>query len=205
MNDKNLYSGVKKRNYQHLIDVALKAYEAGQLLSITELAEKAHISRATAYRYFPTQSHLIAAIVENSLGPIFDWVSDKTDVEERVCDFLAFAFPQMLHHEGALRAALQLSLQQWSKERAAPNSQKNKLIRGNRKEILNRLLSPLEGTITPELYETVLYALSIIYGSEIFMVLKDIWKLDNEKIISLSQWMAKAIINQAKRESLTAE
>ena len=30
------------------------------------------------------------------------------------------------------------------------------------------------------------------------MVLKDIWNFDNEQVITLSQWIAKAIINQAK-------
>ncbi|MDF7671368.1 TetR/AcrR family transcriptional regulator [Orbaceae bacterium ESL0721] len=202
MDKKNSYCGVKKRNYEHLINVALENYEAGQILSITELAEKAGISRATAYRYFPTQNDLVSSIVEFSLGPIFEWQSDKTDAEERITDFLAFAFPQMLRHEGALRAALQLSLQQWAVARADPNSNQSQLTRGNRKEILNQLLIPLKKELSPELYDTVLYTLSIIYGSEIFMVLKDIWKLEDEKIISLAQWMAKAIINQARHDNL---
>ncbi|MWP49866.1 MULTISPECIES: TetR/AcrR family transcriptional regulator [unclassified Gilliamella] len=196
------YAGVKKRTYERLINTALEALEQGYELTITELADKSGISRATAYRYFPTQSDLIAAVVASSLGPIFSWHSQKQNVEEQLNDFLAFAFPQMLKHEGALRAALRLSLQQWATERASSSLQTKKLVRGNRKEILSTILLPLKTELPDEIYNQVIYSISIIYGSEIFMVLKDIWKLDNQQIISLTQWIAKAVINQARQDAL---
>lgn len=195
------YRGVKQRTYNHLINVALDALDKGCELTITELADKSGISRATAYRYFSTQSALISAVVESSLGPIFDWKSDKENAEERISDFLSFAFPQMLKHEGSLRAALRISLQQWAAERSSLLPKTEKLIRGNRKEILTTILFPLKDKLPEELYNNVVYAISIIYGSEIFMVLKDIWKLDNNQIIPLAQWIAKAIINQAEHDA----
>lgn len=195
------YVGVKKRTYERLINTALEALEQGCELTITELADKSGISRATAYRYFPTQSALITAVVESSLEPIFSWQSKKQNAEERINDFLAFAFPQMLKHEGALRAALRVSLQQWATERSSLSPQTEKLVRGNRKETLTTILSPLKAELPNELYDKVVYAISIIYGSETFMVLKDIWGLDDQNVISLSQWIAKAIIHQAKEEA----
>ena len=33
------------------------------------------------------------------------------------------------------------------------------------------------------------------------MVLKDIWNLENQQVITLVQWIAKAIINQAKEDA----
>ncbi|WP_218057923.1 hypothetical protein [Gilliamella sp. Nev3-1] len=107
----------------------------------------------------------------------------------------------MLKHEGALRAALRVSLQQWATKRASLSQQTEKLVRGNRKEILSTILLPLKTELPEELYNKVIYAISIIYGSEIFMVLKDIWMLDDQSIISLSQWIAKAVINQAKQDA----
>ncbi|MWP61561.1 TetR/AcrR family transcriptional regulator [Gilliamella sp. Pas-s25] len=195
------YTGVKKRTYERLINTALEALEQGCELTITELADKSGISRATAYRYFPTQSALITAVVESSLEPIFSWRSKKQNADERIHDFLAFAFPQMLKHEGALRAALRVSLQQWATERASLSPLTEKFVRGNRKEILSTVLLPLKAELPDELYDKVIYSISIIYGSEIFMVLKDIWRLDDQSVISLSQWIAKAIINQAKQDA----
>lgn len=196
------YTGVKQRTYNRLINVAIDALEQGCEITITELADKSGISRATAYRYFSTQSDLISAVVENSLGPIFNWKSDKENVEEQISDFLAFAFPQMLKHEGALRAALRISLQQWAAERSLLLPKTEKLIRGNRKEILTAILLPFKDKLPDELYNKVIHAISIIYGSEVFLVLKDIWEFDNNQIIPLVQWIAKAIINQAKHDAL---
>lgn len=206
MNKQNIallqkYTGVKKRTFEHLINTAINALDEGNELTITELADRTGISRSTAYRYFPTQSDLISAVVENSLGPIFTWQSNKENVEDRINEFLSFAFPQMLKHEGALRAALRISLQQWATERSSLSPLSEKFIRGNRKEILSTLLKPLKSELPDNIYDKVIHALSIIYGSEIFLVLKDIWEFDNQQVISLSQWVAKAIINQAKQEA----
>jgi alpha-ketoglutarate-dependent taurine dioxygenase len=48
-------------------------------------------------------------------------------------------------------------------------------------------------------------AFSLLYGSEVFLVMKDIWGMDNQEVIDNVQWMAKAIINQANRESSEEE
>ena len=108
----------------------------------------------------------------------------------------------MLKHEGTLRAALSLSLKQWADERSQITEKTKKLVRGNRKEILTNLLQPLRAQFSDELFDKVIYSISIIYGSEIFMVLKDIWNFESEQVIDLSQWIVKAIINQAKQEAL---
>ena len=200
MNSKK-YSGAKKRTYDRLIETAIEALEQGKDISITELSDRTGISRATAYRYFPTKTDLISAVVEQSLSLIFLWQSDKENVEDRINDFLAFAFPQMIKHEGTLRAALSLSLKQWADERSQLTEKTKKLVRGNRKEILSNLLQPIKEQLPDELYNKVIHSISIIYGSEIFMVLKEIWNFDNEQMITLSQWIAKAIINQARRDA----
>ena len=53
-----------------LLDAAQQLMGQGITPSVAELAEHAQVSRATAYRYFPSQSALIAAVVDESLGPI---------------------------------------------------------------------------------------------------------------------------------------
>jgi alpha-ketoglutarate-dependent taurine dioxygenase len=51
------------------------------------------------------------------------------------------------------------------------------------------------------MYRKVIAAFSLLYGSEVFLVMKDIWGMDNQQVIDNVQWMAKAIINQANSES----
>ncbi|HEN3566967.1 TPA: TetR/AcrR family transcriptional regulator [Yersinia enterocolitica] len=194
---------IRARTRRLLIDTAMSMYEQGAFPSITEVANAAQLSRATAYRYFPTQSALVSAMVDESLGPILAWQPTQPDARQRITELLSFAYPQMLQHEGVLRAALHLSLQQWADNRSNPNNEE-KLIRGNRKRLLKLAVEPLEGKLTPEALQRVIHAFSLIYGSEVFMVLKDIWHLDDAGIQDVTQWMGKAILLQAETDAMQA-
>lgn len=187
------HTRAKTRNL--LLASAMALYDDGKFPSVTELAAHAQVSRATAYRYFPTQSALIAAVVAESLGPILEWQPQDDDALKRIQQLLAFAYPQMEQHEGALRAALQLSLQQWAN--ATPGE---KFVRGNRKRLLKMAVEPLDGKLSPDSLQRVIHAFSLIYGSEVFLVLKDIWGLDLAAIQDVTQWMAKAILRQANED-----
>ncbi|HDL8238056.1 TPA: TetR/AcrR family transcriptional regulator [Yersinia enterocolitica] len=194
---------IRARTRRLLIDTAMSMYEQGAFPSITEVANAAQRSRATAYRYFPTQSALVSAMVDESLGPILAWQPTQPDARQRIAELLSFAYPRMLQHEGVLRAALHLSLQQWADNRSNPNNEE-KLIRGNRKRLLKLAVEPLEGKLTPEALQRVIHAFSLIYGSEVFMVLKDIWHLDDAGIQDVTQWMGKAILLQAETDARQA-
>lgn len=194
---------IRARTRRLLIDTAMSMYEQGAFPSITEVANAAQLSRATAYRYFPTQSALVSAMVDESLGPILAWQPTQPDARQRIAELLSFAYPQMLQHEGVLRAALHLSLQQWADNRSHPNNEE-KLVRGNRKRLLKLAVEPLEGKLAPEALQRVIHAFSLIYGSEVFMVLKDIWHLDDAGIQDVTQWMGKAILLQAETDAKQA-
>lgn len=198
----NNFTSLKKKNYERLIEIALDLLENGIEPTITELADKSGISRSTAYRYFPTQNDLISAVVNRSLDPILQWHTDEQNINQRVNEFISFAYTEMIKHEGAIRATMRLSLQQWANERSklAPNTTKR--VRENRKEVISKLLQPLQSQLSEEQYNKVIYTISIICGSQI-TVLKDVWNLDDSYIISLSQWIANAIINQAKNDANT--
>lgn len=189
----------RARTRKLLLASAMTLYDEGFFPSITELAAHAQVSRATAYRYFPTQSALISAVVAESLGPILEWRPQDDDALKRIHQLLAFAYPQMEQHEGALRAALQLSLQQWA--HATPGE---KFVRGNRKQVLKLAVEPLQGKLPAKDLQRVIHACSLIYGSEVFLVLKDIWGLELDDIQGVTQWMAKAIIRQAEEDAKAA-
>lgn len=74
-------------------------------------------------------------------------------------------------------------------------------MRGNRKRLLKLAMEPMEGKLSPEALQRVIHALSLIYGSEVFMVLKDIWHLEDDAIQDVTQWMGKAILAQAEKDA----
>ena len=153
------------------------------------------MSRATAYRYFPSQSALIAAVVDESLGPILAWESSADDAA-RASTSCCVRLPAP-GHEAPLRAAIQVSLQQHAEASAGRAGNEPRLVRGHRVDILKRAIAPLAGALTPAQQERVAQALSLVYGTEVFLVLKDIWRLDLPEVTEVARWTAQAIIRQA--------
>lgn len=64
--------GPRARMLKIMIATALKRTKSGRIPSVSDVAEATEVSRATAYRYFPTQSALVQAIVSETLGPILE-------------------------------------------------------------------------------------------------------------------------------------
>lgn len=189
--------GPRARMRKILLDAAQQLMGQGITPSVAELAEHAQVSRATAYRYFPSQSALIAAVVDESLGPILAWESSADDAGARVDELLRFAYPRLEAHEAPLRAAIQVSLQQHAEASAGRAGNEPRLVRGHRVDILKRAIAPLAGALTPAQQERVAQALSLVYGTEVFLVLKDIWRLDLPAVTEVARWTAQAIIRQA--------
>jgi AcrR family transcriptional regulator len=61
---------------------------------ISQIAMQAGVSRATAYRYFPTRSTLVAAMVRHSLGPVRNWRGGSGDGRGRVAELFDQTFPR---------------------------------------------------------------------------------------------------------------
>lgn len=77
------------------------------------------------------------------------------------------------------------------------NPGRKRLVRGHRKDTLAMIVEPMKDEFSPEIIERVKRAFSLIYGSEVFLVMKDIWHMENAEVIEINQWIAKAIYNQA--------
>ncbi len=71
--------GPRARMRKIMLDAAMRLMQDGLIPSVSDVAEAAQVSRATAYRYFPSQSALIQAAVDEALGPILAWTSDSRD------------------------------------------------------------------------------------------------------------------------------
>ncbi|MDQ2138067.1 TetR family transcriptional regulator [Alcaligenaceae bacterium B3P038] len=196
--------GPRARTRRALLDAALKLLAQGATPSVAEVAEAAEVSRATAYRYYPSQSALIAAVVDESLGPILAWRSTLKTAAGRIDDLLTSAYPRILEHEVPLRAALMLSLQQKANAQRADGSVEPPLVRGHRKETLRHTLEPLRATLDAASVDRAAQALSLVYGTETLVVLKDIWGLDSAQATEVARWTAGAIVAQAERDARAA-
>ncbi|WP_189342209.1 TetR family transcriptional regulator, partial [Mesorhizobium sp. M2A.F.Ca.ET.067.02.1.1] len=53
--------GARARTRRLMLETATRLMQSGMTPSVSEVAEAAEVSRATAYRYFPSQAALVQA------------------------------------------------------------------------------------------------------------------------------------------------
>jgi AcrR family transcriptional regulator len=183
-----------------MLDAAMRLMQDGLVPSISDVAEEAQVSRATAYRYFPTQSVLIQAAVDEALGPILKWGSASDNAEERVSELIRFSYPRMDEYEATLRAALRLALDQWALLHSGKLTAKDAMVRGHRIPLLTSAVAPLRGKLGKVRAERLTQALSLVFGTEAFVVLKDIWGLDRDSAEEVALWTCHALIRCAAED-----
>jgi AcrR family transcriptional regulator len=193
--------GVKAATYRLLLDTAMEIIrKSGHIPSVAEVAVRSKVSRATAYRYFTSRSALVTAVIDSSLGPVRMLASDNPDGRQRVHELFLQTFPRFKEFEPQLRAAAQLSLEQWALERAGL-LEEEPYRRGHRVRILQHALAPLAPLMRPAVRDRLHRALSVVYGIEPYVILKDIWGLPDREVERIALWMADALIDAALRES----
>jgi AcrR family transcriptional regulator len=176
---------------------ARKLLREGKIPSVADAAEAARVSRATAYRYFPTQSALIQEAVHTGLPTT--WEPDKRHadltafadrVERAVAEMLTLAHD----NEAVLRGVLLLSLQQWATIQAGDKLEEEQIRRGTgRIPAIQAALAPYRRTLSPAALRRLTIGLSLIVGAESLVVLRDIWDLDETEAKDVVRWIARTL------------
>ena len=193
--------GVRASTFRLLLDTAMDIIqEAGHVPSVAEVAARSRVSRATAYRYFPSRSVLVPAVIDRSLGPVRGFKSASPDGRARVRELFVQTFPRFKEFEPQMRAALQLALEHWALERAGLLEEAT-YRRGHRVRILEHAIAPLAATLPKPVRCRLHHALSVIFGIEPWVVLKDIWGIPDREVERIALWMADAMIDAALREA----
>lgn len=183
-----------------MLATATRLMQAGATPSVSEVAEAAGVSRATAYRYFPSQAALVQAVVDEALGPILTWRSDSQCAEQRIAELFESSLPRLEQFEATFKAALKLSLQQWAQGQADALGNEPQFKRGHRVELLRQALAPLKRELPEKRVERLAQALSLIFGVEMLIVLKDIWGLEGREAREVADWAAGALVRAAIAE-----
>lgn len=196
--------GVKAATFRLLLDTAIELIRVqGHIPSVAEVAVRSKVSRATAYRYFPSRSALITAVIDTSLGPVRRFDFTETEGRARVEELFRETFPRFQEFEPQMRAAAQLSLEQWALEKAGL-LEEEPYRRGHRVRILEHALAPLAARLPKATLDRLHRSLSVVYGIEPYVVLKDIWGLGDREVERTALWMAEALIDAAEREGAAA-
>jgi AcrR family transcriptional regulator len=196
-------SRVRASTFKLLLDTAMALIQQdGHIPSVAEVAVRSNVSRATAYRYFPSRSALVTSVIDASLGPVRTLAPDERGGRERVHELFKKTFPRFKEFEPQLRAAAQLALEQWALERAGL-LEEEPYRRGHRIGILEHAIAPLKSELTPAARERLHRALSVVYGIESYTILRDMWNLSDREMEKTVLWMADALIDASLRSAKT--
>lgn len=186
--------GPRARTWRLMVETAEHMMKEGRSPSVSEVAEAAEVSRSTAYRYFPTRATMVQAVVGKVLGPILDFDSDEVDPTTRVSSLIRSSFPGIAENEITYRAALRVSLE--PDREAALNEHSN--VRGHRVQLLERALATLpEGNKDKA---KLVQALSMMFGIEGLVVLRDICGLDASSAEDVVSWAAQILVSSVANE-----
>jgi AcrR family transcriptional regulator len=182
-----LEKGPAARTRKLMVHTAADLMRRGGSPSVTDVAAAAGVSRSTAYRYFPTLADMLRAVVAEALGPILTWKEGPGSVDERLADLYGLAFPRIFEHGATFRAALRQSLD--------PAFADSTLGRGHRRELIARATKGID--LPPAAARRLRAALSLTFGIEATVVLRDICGLADEEVQETAIWAAQAMLKAA--------
>jgi AcrR family transcriptional regulator len=176
----------------------------GAMPAVADAAVEAGVSRATAYRYFPTQGALVQEAVDEVLGSgrsaWEEWLGDAGELTERVERYVTLIFNLMWENEALMRGALLLALQQRAKLQAGEELGEEPIKRGGRLEAISATLEPFRETLDDPAIRRLSVALSLVVGIEAHVIFRDIWGLDDEEARETSLWMARVLAEATAKE-----
>ncbi len=178
----------KNRTRKALLDAAAELVRQGREPTVAEVAAVGEVSRATAYRYFPTQESLLASMrMFAPEGPVamFEKVTlETTDPVERVGVLARQVAEWAFQNEPALRTMLRLSLDPETGVRRP----------GNRIRWIAEALQPLQGKVEATALERLSSALTMVLGIDPVIPLTDFAKLTPEQGIEVIEWAARTLV-----------
>jgi AcrR family transcriptional regulator len=185
----------KERTLRLLREAARELLRTGGPLTVPAAAELAGVSRATAYRYFPTNDsvvlHATMSLADNPLDDT-DWAAPAPtsagDLGARSADLVRATAAWAFEHETELRTMLRLSLEP-EREHVQPR-------RGltNRGRWIAALLEGLPTDVPPHARDRLASALVPLFGSDAIVWTTDIVGLPRDQAIDLLAWMAQVLV-----------
>ena len=193
----DLRANQKERTRAALVSAAKELSRRGAAPTVAEAAEHARVSRATAYRYFPTQESLLVELsdvtpmvepVEAMLGKL-----SGEDAAERLARLLDTFMPIVVAEEVPLRTALRVYLDTWlaARGKGAPAP---KVREGRRMRWLDTALEPVRERLPKAEYRRLRAALALTLSIDALVVMKDVAQLDDKEALAVLRWAALALL-----------
>ena len=187
----------RRRTRQRLARAATELSQSGQTVTIEDTATRAGVSRATAYRYFPSVELLrLEAAMIDAFGSVDGPVAEVNELCARIAD-----------HADRLEAVVRrMAIWAWDVQASLRITMRHALD-GNyvrpayREPWIAAALAPALPELNPRCAEQLHRALYPLFGLEPLLSLTDLLHLDREQTLDTLAFTARALITTALRES----
>jgi AcrR family transcriptional regulator len=189
----------RRRTRKDLLQAAAALLRDGREPSVAEVAEAALVSRATAYRYFPTKELLLAEAPLDRAVPTGDGLfadDASTDPVERVDRAEAALHKMVFENETQLRVMLACSLDGRNREEGVPHRQ------NRRTELIEAALAPVRARLDKATYDTLCASLALVFGTESMVVFRDVLQVGAGRARKVKSWAVKTLVGAALDQSL---
>jgi AcrR family transcriptional regulator len=186
----------KARTRAAMVQAARELLAEGVAPTVEQAAERAAVSRTTAYRYFPNQrALLLASYPELDMPSLLD-ADAPADAGARLELVTESIARQLLEHEPELRAMLRLSL-----ELPPPDKDALPLRQGRVIGWIEDALAPLAGGLPAAELRRLAIAIRATLGIEALVWLTDVAGLSRDEAADLMRSSARTLLRAAVAEA----
>ncbi|MEP7315050.1 MAG: TetR/AcrR family transcriptional regulator, partial [Pseudomonadota bacterium] len=191
----------KERTRAAIVEAATRILRDGATPTVAAAAAAAKVSRATAYRYFPTPEalHLEVAGVTPTYGPVEQMLQtlEGDDVEARLATLLKVLNSVTFANEGQMRMALKVYLDTWLGRRDAGETP---VREGRRMRWLEAVLEPAKRGTTRKQWRRLQAALALTVGADAMVIMKDVCRMGDAEAQEILLWAAQTLLRGGLKE-----
>jgi AcrR family transcriptional regulator len=191
----------KARTRMAIVAACRELIQTGAVVTIPEIAERALVSEATVYRYFPDLTSLVNDALVGlwpSPAEALEPIAGSTDSAERIAFASEVFLRRVLAYQGAVRAMIAATITRPGGAAARP---------GFRFAWIEYALAPAEATLAPadaEAFTRLKRDLAVVVSAEALFTLIDLCRLSPEDAIASAVHLAASITAAALRGSSAA-
>ncbi|MBP0593014.1 TetR/AcrR family transcriptional regulator [Paraburkholderia sp. LEh10] len=199
--DSDSRANQKHRTRQALIDAVRALRDEGHNPTFAEVAERALVSRATAYRYFPSIEALISeSATDRGMKPLERFWQPGDDPIEGIGRAANELNGLLIDDEIGLHVMERSFMTVWLES----ESHETPLRPGRRMNYIEPIVDSLTDVLTPAERKRLKQALSIVMGTEALIAVRDISRASIDEAVDSAAWAARSLVRQALAEAKPA-
>ncbi|WP_029002260.1 TetR/AcrR family transcriptional regulator, partial [Azohydromonas australica] len=188
----------RRRTQRALIEAALALHDQGLQPTLAEVAERALVSRATAYRYYASVEALLSeAMFERSVPSLAQLFQPGIDLVEAIGRAVRHFNRLLLQDEAALHVMERSFMSVWLDN--TPDTRPPRPAR--RLQYIAPVVEALADEFSPAARRRLVQALAMVAGPEAVLSLRDVAGASVEEALDASAWAAMALVRAARAEA----